>query len=271
MESEERNHILNEFLLKGIVTSINWGYCIGSFFESRAICDRVDNAGDKNDWVEAQWFLDDDLQSTFLDSPRENPIPGFCLSGQVLTLEPGSPYRALETIKIPDPFLDLAQRIGVEIGRICNIKNALRNCDADGCDSLICEKTPPFAYGRLCSFHLRKKEQDDEMRLLLDKKKTQEAKNWHREHMIDGARVYFVQQGDYVKIGFTTKMENRLRDLQIGAPNELKLLTTVTGPRKTESKFHEFFRSSHHRGEWFDAKPVIEYLEQEGMLEGRPE
>jgi len=164
----------------------------------------------------------------------------------------------------------LAQRIGVEIGRICNIKNTLRNCDADGCDSLICEKTP-YVKGHLCSFHLRKREQDNEMRLLLDKKKTQEAKNWHREHMIDGARVYFVQQGDYVKIGFTTKMENRLRDLQIGAPNELKLLTTVTGPRKTESKFHEFFRSSHHRGEWFDAKPVIDYLEQEGMLEGRPE
>jgi hypothetical protein len=75
-------------------------------------------------------------------------------------------------------------------------------------------------------------------------------------------RVYFVQAGDpddrglaLVKIGFTTDIEQRIRQLQTASPHPLKVLAKVIGTPKIESFFHAVLRSSHVRGEWFRLHP----------------
>jgi hypothetical protein len=66
--------------------------------------------------------------------------------------------------------------------------------------------------------------------------------------------VYFVQcngeQGP-IKIGVTTDMPKRLRDLQAANPYPLQLLGMVIGGRVMESALHKRFASTRTNGEWF--------------------
>lgn len=71
--------------------------------------------------------------------------------------------------------------------------------------------------------------------------------------------VYFILDpiNSCVKIGKANDVELRIRDLQIGNPNKLKLLATVACPDencafKFESKLHAKFSHLYLRGEWFN-------------------
>lgn len=59
-----------------------------------------------------------------------------------------------------------------------------------------------------------------------------------------------------VKIGSATNVDRRLRSLQIGCPDELKVFFTIwlRGPvaQKVECEAHRRLEGSHRRGEWFD-------------------
>ena len=73
------------------------------------------------------------------------------------------------------------------------------------------------------------------------------------EDMVDGY-VYFVVDGDYIKIGYSRqKMNQRLSQLQVGNPRELTMYTTIKcdTPEKVEIYLHDKFRHVHTRGEWF--------------------
>jgi hypothetical protein len=77
--------------------------------------------------------------------------------------------------------------------------------------------------------------------------------------------VYFVRDGDLVKIGFTTKpvlgARGRLRELQCGNPRPLELLTQMNGPRLYETSLHDRFRAHRVAGaarEWFYLAPEIQ-------------
>lgn len=66
--------------------------------------------------------------------------------------------------------------------------------------------------------------------------------------------VYFIVCVDApkCKIGFTKgSIENRLRTLQTGCPNELAIICAHPGTIDTERRLHERFSDSHIRGEWF--------------------
>ena len=83
-------------------------------------------------------------------------------------------------------------------------------------------------------------------------------------------QIYFIRNGDLVKIGFSINPKARLRDLQTSNGNTLELLHVTSGTRSDEASLHRRFKAHRRIGEWFDAKPVIDYLgELNGDLEGR--
>lgn len=73
--------------------------------------------------------------------------------------------------------------------------------------------------------------------------------------------TYFVQREitGLVKIGNTLNMPTRLRALQCGSPDILRVLRTVRGNR--ESEFHERFSHLRMHGEWFKASSeLLEFI-----------
>jgi len=72
--------------------------------------------------------------------------------------------------------------------------------------------------------------------------------------------VYFISDGNAVKIGTSDDPIRRLRDLQTGNPRLLDLLGISR--LQTESEFHEIFKDYHLRGEWYELnKKILDYCE----------
>lgn len=65
--------------------------------------------------------------------------------------------------------------------------------------------------------------------------------------------VYFIQAGlgGPVKIGTAKYPDQRLRNLQTGNSQELKMLRTMPGGKATERWLHEEFKADRMRSEWF--------------------
>lgn len=64
--------------------------------------------------------------------------------------------------------------------------------------------------------------------------------------------IYFIKHTDYVKIGFTDNIRNRLIDLQVSCPVKLKVLALVEGTYEDESTYHRMFKHLTSNGEWFN-------------------
>ena len=62
--------------------------------------------------------------------------------------------------------------------------------------------------------------------------------------------IYFIKQGQYVKIGYTENLSRRVKELQTASPQPLKVLLTIPGSRETEKALHSFFSSKRVNGEW---------------------
>jgi hypothetical protein len=63
--------------------------------------------------------------------------------------------------------------------------------------------------------------------------------------------VYFIQCGDYLKIGVANNARARMEDLQVGCPHDLALIGELPGGETLETELHRRFQKFHHRGEWF--------------------
>ena len=79
--------------------------------------------------------------------------------------------------------------------------------------------------------------------------------------MKEDTQVYIVTAGPYIKIGFTSKVGQRLRDLQVGCPMQYELvwlseLTKKPIAEMLENKIHARFHYQKVRGEWFDTNPI---------------
>lgn len=73
--------------------------------------------------------------------------------------------------------------------------------------------------------------------------------------------VYFIgMEGDKsaVKIGFASKLEDRVATLQTSSHHELKVLAAIKGTAKFEKELHRKFAADHIRGEWFRRTEAIE-------------
>ena len=67
--------------------------------------------------------------------------------------------------------------------------------------------------------------------------------------------IYFIgsegKDFNYVKIGYSKKPDNRLKQLQTGSPVKLKVLLKFEGNLNLEAKLHRKFKNSRLEGEWF--------------------
>lgn len=65
--------------------------------------------------------------------------------------------------------------------------------------------------------------------------------------------VYFIQGqcGGAIKIGYSMNPTERLKELQTGYPDTLKILLIIPGDLNTEKALHRKFEGSRLKGEWF--------------------
>ncbi|MCP4336644.1 MAG: hypothetical protein GY679_02205 [Mycoplasma sp.] len=66
--------------------------------------------------------------------------------------------------------------------------------------------------------------------------------------------VYFIgnQEEGNVKIGFSTDVNRRIKELQTSSPSKLKILKTFPGDISKERELHERFKEYRIKGEWFE-------------------
>lgn len=69
--------------------------------------------------------------------------------------------------------------------------------------------------------------------------------------------VYFITDGEYIKIGIAASLPNRVRQLQTGNARRLKALYVIPQKNQKESlnierTMHEYFNGKRMNGEWFD-------------------
>ena len=89
---------------------------------------------------------------------------------------------------------------------------------------------------------------------------------------LDNFAVYFIDNGDFVKIGRSTNTAKRLATLQCASPYDLKIILVVTGGYDKEQELHERFAHLRHRGEWFKKGPeLLQFIEEELAQQQRTE
>ena len=74
--------------------------------------------------------------------------------------------------------------------------------------------------------------------------------------------IYFIQQGiaGPIKIGKTEDMKSRMHDLQVGNPDQLRLVGVQD---RDEITLHIKYRDHRLRGEWFKAsQEIVDYINQ---------
>lgn len=96
-------------------------------------------------------------------------------------------------------------------------------------------------------------------RRLEEEKKLQKAskKNSGRRKHIENKNdpcVYFISDGEYVKIGATDNLNKRLPVLQTGNPKKLKVIHKIhtENPLELEAILHEIFKERQITREWYD-------------------
>lgn len=69
--------------------------------------------------------------------------------------------------------------------------------------------------------------------------------------------VYFLTDGEVVKIGFSSNPKKRVGSIQTGHAKPLTLLGTIVASVMDEMSIHELFSDLRVRGEWFQATPDL--------------
>jgi len=70
--------------------------------------------------------------------------------------------------------------------------------------------------------------------------------------------IYFAAKEKFVKIGYSKDPEKRLRQLQTGCPERLKIICTISGDKKLEKKIQRLFWRNLEADEWFILTPGLQ-------------
>lgn len=76
-------------------------------------------------------------------------------------------------------------------------------------------------------------------------------------------RVYFIQAGDDgpIKIGYTENLPARIKQLQTGQPQRMRVLRSMSGDRALETFLHRKFAAHRMAGEWFHPhRDILRYI-----------
>lgn len=68
--------------------------------------------------------------------------------------------------------------------------------------------------------------------------------------------VYFITDGEYVKIGIAASLPNRVKQIQTGNPRRLRAMYIIDAENQKEAlsieaDLHKYFKSKQCIGEWF--------------------
>lgn len=69
--------------------------------------------------------------------------------------------------------------------------------------------------------------------------------------------VYFIQAGDFVKIGRTRNIKRRIDQTQVHCPFPIQLIGTIEGDKDVEREIHDMFKPYQSTGEWFNLTPEV--------------
>lgn len=84
-----------------------------------------------------------------------------------------------------------------------------------------------------------------------------------RREYRDHGWVYFIDDGEAIKIGFSVSPQHRLIALQTGHPRALKVIGRVSVKVIGENAIHRKFRHLRVRGEWFRPDPeLLAFIEE---------
>ena len=84
--------------------------------------------------------------------------------------------------------------------------------------------------------------------------------------------IYFIQntQNKKIKIGYSKNPSNRLKSLQTGSPDKLKIIGKIDGNISFENKLHNKFHYLRRNGEWFvNGKELVDYINEQKKLKNR--
>lgn len=94
------------------------------------------------------------------------------------------------------------------------------------------------------------------------------CRSLHFEDIFENPVIYFITDGEYVKIGQSINPKNRLLSLRTANPRKLTLLTILKDI--PEPKTRSLFKDKHIHGEWFkfDTETIIriEYLKKQNKI-----
>lgn len=86
-------------------------------------------------------------------------------------------------------------------------------------------------------------------------------------------RIYFVRAGEFVKVGFSTDYQERVKQLQTASPHELKVIALLIGTTGLEAEIHRRLTRAGFavRGEWFaihddQVKWIIDEMFCDGLV-----
>lgn len=97
-----------------------------------------------------------------------------------------------------------------------------------------------------------------------------EMLEWARGEVIDRPKfyygqIYFAQEGDAVKIGFSQNVHRRLLNIKSARGAALTLLKSYAGTTGDEQRVHDRFRHLRIEGEWYRPAPeLLSFIESVG-------
>jgi len=103
----------------------------------------------------------------------------------------------------------------------------------------------------------KKKEEERAKQIQIELRKKQTLKMQDKKRF--PGFIYFIQgeSGGPIKIGYTTDVQSRIRTLQTGYPDTLKLLLAIPGNFNNEQTLHFELKEYRVQGEWFKPVPVV--------------
>jgi hypothetical protein len=82
-------------------------------------------------------------------------------------------------------------------------------------------------------------------------------KSVRRLRRVPTGQIYFLSDGEHIKIGFTTNWDRRQKAFKTYAARPLHLLALHPGTMNDEKRLHRKFRDFRAGGEWFHQSPEL--------------
>lgn len=99
----------------------------------------------------------------------------------------------------------------------------------------------------------KKKNEEERVRKIQQQQLAQRKKELYPKTNKKQGCVYFIQgeNGGAIKIGYSKNPEERLKQLQTGYPDILKILCLIPATNKTEGFYHKKYEDLKLNGEWY--------------------